>query len=95
MCYWEILFFFGGGGHSSTLSTSKLFYAVLYYAYLTKADEDIDHPLDSISLGILESRSFLFIYDEDEDKENKGNKNAKESNKSNKPASKVLGRTGN
>ena len=39
--------------------------------------EENDHPLDSISLGILESRSFLFLYDEDDDKENKANKTAK------------------
>jgi len=37
-------------------------------------DEDevsVDHPLDSIAVGVLEARSFLFFYEEDEDKENK------------------------
>jgi hypothetical protein len=29
-----------------------------------------DHPLDSIAIGVLEARSFLFFYDEDENKEN-------------------------
>jgi len=29
-----------------------------------------DHPLESICLGVLDSRSFLFFYEEDENKEN-------------------------
>jgi len=29
-----------------------------------------DHPLESIAIGVLEARSFLFFYDEDENKEN-------------------------
>jgi len=29
-----------------------------------------DHPLEAISIGVLESRSFLFFYEEDENKEN-------------------------
>ena len=40
-----------------------------------------DSPLDAITLGVLEARSFLFKYDEDDDEENKENdkkkKNAK------------------
>ena len=43
-------------------------------------DEDIageeyaDSPLDAITLGVLEARSFLFKYDEDDDdEENKEN----------------------
>jgi len=36
-----------------------------------------DHPLDSIAVGVLEARSFLFFYEEDEDKENKASKTAK------------------
>jgi len=32
--------------------------------------QDCDHPLDSIALGVLESRSFLFFYEEEENKEN-------------------------
>ena len=32
-----------------------------------------DHPLESICLGVLDSRSFLFFYDEDENKENMKN----------------------
>ena len=36
-----------------------------------------DHPLDSIAIGVLEARSFLFLYDEDEDKENKASKPTK------------------
>jgi len=31
---------------------------------------DNDHPLEAISIGVLESRSFLFFYEEDENKEN-------------------------
>merc|ERR1719402_1817222 len=37
----------------------------------------VDHPLDSIAVGVLEARSFLFFYEEDEDKENKAGKTAK------------------
>jgi len=34
-----------------------------------------DHPLESIAIGVLEARSFLFLYDEDDNKENvKGQK---------------------
>jgi len=29
-----------------------------------------DHPLEAISIGVLEARSFLFFYEEDENKEN-------------------------
>ena len=29
-----------------------------------------DHPLESICLGVLDSRSFLFFYEEEENKEN-------------------------
>jgi len=36
-----------------------------------------DHPLDSIACGVLEARSFLFLYDTDDDKENKGTKASK------------------
>lgn len=31
---------------------------------------DCDHPLDSIAIGVLEPRSFLFFYEEEEGKEN-------------------------
>jgi hypothetical protein len=31
---------------------------------------DCDHPLDSIAVGVLEARSFLFFYEEEEGKEN-------------------------
>eukprot|EP00092_Neocalanus_flemingeri_P002597 GFUD01002784.1.p1 GENE.GFUD01002784.1~~GFUD01002784.1.p1 ORF type:complete len:650 (+),score=141.30 GFUD01002784.1:424-2373(+) len=31
---------------------------------------DCDHPLDSIALGVLEARSFLFFYEEENNKEN-------------------------
>merc|ERR1719474_2658489 len=34
-----------------------------------------DHPLDSIAVGVLEARSFLFFYEEDE--ENKAAKSSK------------------
>ncbi len=40
-------------------------------------DEYVDHPLDSIALGILEARSFLFNYDkspEDQSKDSSGTK---------------------
>ena len=32
--------------------------------------EHCDHPLESISIGVLDTRSFLFFYDEDDNKEN-------------------------
>lgn len=43
---------------------------------LLRIDEDLeadpsDNHLDSISIGVLETRSFLFVYESDEDKENK------------------------
>ena len=47
---------------------------------ILKIDEDVassdyeDSPLDSITLGILESRSFLFRYEDDENKENDSKK---------------------
>jgi len=37
----------------------------------TDCDEDKDdHPLESIALGVIEARSFLFFYEEEEGKEN-------------------------
>ena len=37
-----------------------------------------DHPLDSIAVGVLETRSFLFLYEEsEENKENLSNKGSK------------------
>ena len=47
---------------------------------ILRLEEDIesssyaDHPLDSIALGVLESRSFLFRYVNDDNKENDQNK---------------------
>ena len=35
------------------------------------SEDTEDHPLDSIAVGVLETRSFLFVYEDDEDKENK------------------------
>ena len=35
-----------------------------------EAEEHCDHPLESISIGVLDTRSFLFFYDEDDNKEN-------------------------
>nr|XP_040564965.1 uncharacterized protein LOC121114914 [Lepeophtheirus salmonis] len=49
---------------------------------LLRLDENVDspdhkdHPLDSIALGVLEARSFLFRYEEDENKENEKRKNS-------------------
>ena len=55
--------------------------------FLAQIDEDIageeyaDSPLDAITLGVLEARSFLFKYDEDDDEENKENDKKKKNSK--------------
>ena len=55
----------------STLATSRIPQPLgsIFFLQDEEDEPEPDHPLDSIACGVLEARSFLFLYDTDDDKE--------------------------
>ena len=51
----------------------------------------VDHPLDSIALGVLEARSFLFNYEKPQDKQKEGSGNKLQRSQSERRVKKDLG----